>query len=138
MVKIDSSTLKQKLYIYDSSQTEVASITKKAFTPRLSFSSNSKNMDFSLEVNKENIGTLKSKYSPDEQTFKLNSEEWSFIGVISHWEYTIYSNRKEIAYLSPHTFSFGKTYFLDFPNPNNELMLLLLIFATNICNTSEK
>ncbi len=128
-VKGDLISIKPNLIILDDKGRKIASVKEKIISWRLPFSFESKPVDFILEIDGKKIGKVKSKWAFAKQKYEVDLNGWQIEGNILGWKYKICNKNEQIAKISQRVFDFGDTYVINFANPNNELLVLMLVLA---------
>ncbi|MDE6188992.1 MAG: LURP-one-related family protein [Clostridia bacterium] len=85
---------------------------------------------FRLFMGDEEIGKVKRKFSFFKPKFAVDCNGWSINGDIWTWNYQIVdANGELVATLTKKVFSLVDTYFMDIVNPDNALMVLMVVLA---------
>lgn len=116
------------IHIFDHNNVEIACIREKVLTffPT-----------FYLELHGNSIGCIRKEFNLFTPKYKLDCNNWKIDGDFLGWNYTICSGNTIIMNLSKEPFHWGDTYVLDFPNPEHELMGLLIVIAIDAANCSK-
>lgn len=126
-VKAELLSLGHKLHIYDNMKNEVGLIKEHpfCFLPV-----------FDIEINGNILGTIEKKFSFFKPKYEMDFNGWRVEGDFLGWDYDVYSGCSSIIHISKELFHWGDTYVIDFTNPADELMGLLLVIAIDAANCS--
>ena len=87
--------------------------------------------DFNINIKKSNIKNVcKEKYNIDFNGWRV---EGDFLG----WDYDVYSGCSSIIHISKQLLHWGDTYVIDFTNPGDELLGMMLVIAIDAANCSQ-
>lgn len=128
-VKSEFFSIGHKIHVYDSlTNLEVGSISQKiiAFLPK-----------FTVQINGNYVGTVEKRLSLFKPKYSIDYNGWEVTGNIFGWDYDVVSGSNTIMHISKEFLTFGDTYVLDFYNPENEIMGLLLVIAIDAANCSD-
>lgn len=129
-VKSEFFSIGHKIHVYDTlTDLEVGSISEKllTFLP-----------EFMIDVNGRNIGSVRKQFTLFRPKYHINYNNWKVTGDILGWDYDVLDSfDNEIMHISKQLLHFGDTYVLDFINPENEILGLLLVIAIDAANCSK-
>ena len=129
-VKSEFFSIGHKIHVYSTlTNLEVGSISEKilTFLP-----------EFKISINGNNIGSVRKQLTLFRPKYHINYSGWNVTGNIFGWDYDVvdrYNNK--IMHISKELLHFGDTYVLNFMNPENEIMGLLLVIAIDATNCSK-
>jgi uncharacterized protein YxjI len=114
----------RKLHIYDPQENEVAFIRQKVMSllPR-----------YFIELG-GNTYTLVKAFTLLKPRFRLENTNWTIGGNFLAHEYEAVDGAERVMSLSKHWFTWGDSYELDIPNPENELLGLCVALAIDCIN----
>lgn len=118
-----------KLEIYDASGTPVGLVEEKIFTflPRFIFYRNG-----------NYLGQVQKELTFFKPLFTLDYGDWQVEGDWLQWNYTITDRGGQpVANLSKEIFKLTDTYVLDIPNPDNALVVLMIVLAIDAVKCSQ-
>ncbi len=124
-VKAEFFAMGHVLHVYDKSEQEVGSIRQKllSFVPV-----------FEIEVNGRTMGRIEKKISLFWPKYDIDFNGWRAEGDFMGWDYDVYSGRSAAVHISKELFHWGDTYVIDYSDPADELMALLLVIAIDAAN----
>lgn len=128
-VKAEFLTLGHRLHVYDAYQNEVGLIQERLFTLM---------PVFDIEINGVVQGTIEKRFSLFKPKYDVEFHGWRAEGDFLGWDYDVYSGCCPVVHISKELFHWGDTYVLDFANPADELMGLLLVIAIDAANCSQQ
>ncbi|HCW52858.1 MAG TPA: hypothetical protein DG753_03770 [Clostridium sp.] len=129
-VRSEFFSIGHKIHVYNTlTNLEVGSISERVLTflP-----------EFKVYINGNNIGSIRKQLTLFRPKYHINYNNWHVTGNILGWDYDVVDNRNHtIMHISKELLHFGDTYVLDFMNPENEIMGLLLVIAIDAANCSK-
>lgn len=129
-VKSEFFSIGHKIHVYNKlTNLEVGSISEKilTFLP-----------EFNIQINGVNIGSVRKQFTLFRPKYNINYNNWKVTGDIFGWDYDVIDSfDNEIMHISKQLLHFGDTYVLDFINPENEILGLLLVIAIDAANCSK-
>lgn len=129
-VKSEFFSIGHKIHVYSTlTNLEVGSISEKilTFLP-----------EFKISINGNNIGSVRKQLTLFRPKYYINYSGWNVTGNIFGWDYDVVdSYNNKIMHISKELLHFGDTYVLNFMNPENEIMGLLLVIAIDAANCSK-
>lgn len=123
------STAKVNLQLFDSQGDLIGTIKKTAISLRMPVFHESKPADYQIEIDGERVATLKTKLSLNQENYEIEPYGWIVKGNILKWDFTVLDGEDEIVHISKRKGYDSPTYILDFPNPNHEIIGLLIVLA---------
>ena len=126
--KADFFALGHRLHIYDAHEREVGLIREKllSFLPL-----------FEIEVDGAVRGTIQKKLTFLKPGYEVDCNGWQAEGNFLGWDYDVCSGGSGVVHISKELLHWGDTYVLDFADPADELMGLLLVIAIDAANCSQ-
>ena len=85
--------------------------------------------DYQIEIDGERVATLKTKLSLNQENYEVEPYGWIVKGNILKWDFTVLDGENEIVHISKRKGYDSPTYILDFPNPDHEIIGLLIVLA---------
>ena len=128
-VKSEFFSLGHNIHIYNAAgNVEVGAVHQKLFSflPQ-----------FVIEINGSTVGTIQKKFSFFKPSYQIDCNNWRVEGDFFGWNYEIMSAYAPIMQIFKEPFHWGDTYVLNFQNPEDELMGLLLVIAIDAVNCSK-
>lgn len=129
-VKSEFFSIGHKIHVYSTlTNLEVGSISERilTFLP-----------EFKIYINENNIGSVRKQITLFRPKYRINYNNWHVTGDIFGWDYDVVDSfNNKIMHISKELLHFGDTYVLDFMNPENEIMGLLLVIAIDAANCSK-
>ena len=126
-VKGEVFSFGHQLHVYDALGNEIAQIHQKLFcwTPQ-----------FEIVIGGVLYGTVKKQFSFFTPVYDIDFNGWHVEGDFWNWNYDVFSGNMPIMRISKEWFTWGDTYVIDFMNPQDELMGMLLVVAIDaaICS----
>ena len=106
---------------------EIGQIHQKLFTltPR-----------FEIVVGGQVYGTIHKQFTFFKSKYDIDFNGWYVEGNFMGWDYDVYASGSPIIHISKQLFNWGDTYVIDFANPQDELMGMLLVVAIDAANCS--
>lgn len=91
---------------------------------------------FDVEINGQTVGTIQKQFSLFKPQYEVNCKDWHVAGDFLAWQYNVYQGSSPILQINKEPFHWGDTYTIDYQNPEDELMGLLLVIAIDAANCS--
>lgn len=126
-VKAEWLSLSHLLHVYDCDHKELGRISQRLFSLLPAFD---------IEVNGVNKGSIQKKFSFLLPRYEVDYNGWRVEGDFLGWDYDVYEGCSAAMHISKEILNWGDTYVLDFANPSDELMGLLLVIAIDAANCS--
>lgn len=113
-------TLAKKLHVYDDSHAEVAFIRQKlwAWMPR-----------YFVEIDGREVCQIVKRLTWLRPKYELEGLGWHVAGDFWAHEYTVLDGEREVMRLSKHWWTWGDSYELDIPEPQDALLCLCIVLA---------
>lgn len=114
-------TIGKKLHIFDSNQNEACFIHQKvlSFLPR-----------FFINIQGSDVAEVVKQITFFKQKYEINGLGWNVEGDFFAHDYTIESDAGvTIATISKQWLTWGDTYEIDIPNPNDEILALAVVLV---------
>ena len=129
LVKAEVFSFGHQLHVFDIYGNEIGQIHEKLFTfmPR-----------FEIVVGGRVYGTIHKQFTFFSNKYDIDFNGWYVEGDFLGWDYDVYSQGRPIVHISKQLFNWGDTYVIDFVNPQDELMGMLLVVAIDAANCSRK
>lgn len=127
-VKAEFLSLTYKLHVYDKYRNEIGVIHQKMFSIM---------PVFEIEMGGRMVGNIQKKFSFFTPKYEIDCNGWRVQGDFLGWDYDVYSGCSQVIHISKELLHWGDTYVLNFQNPDDEIMGLLLVIAIDAANCSE-
>lgn len=109
------------LKIFDAAGVELGTVKQKLFTflPR-----------FDIYQGENLIGSISREWTFFKPVYNIDFNGWRVEGNFLEWDYTIIDTfGKTVAVISKELWNFTDTYVMDIENPNDALMVIMLVLA---------
>lgn len=129
-VKAEFFSLGHQIHIFDKiSGLEVGVVHQKLLTlmPK-----------FLIEIDGTTVGTIQKKFTLLRPKYEIDCNGWRVEGDFLGWHYNVMMGSSTVMSISKEPFHWGDTYIIDFRNPTDEIMGLLLAIAIDTANCSNK
>lgn len=128
-VKAEFFALGHHIHVYDRYDNEVGVIHQKllTFLPR-----------FEIEIGGRIVGAIQKKFTFFRPSYEVDCNGWSVDGDFLGWDYDVYRGSSVVMHISKELLHWGDTYVMDFHDPADEIMGLLLVIAIDAANCSDK
>lgn len=127
-VKAEFLSLGHRIHIYDIHQNEIGLIKEKLLTLL---------PVFEIETGGVTRGQIAKKFTLFKPKYEVDFNGWRVEGDFMGWDYEVYSGCSSIIHISKELFHWGDTYVIDFGNPQDEVMGMLLVIAIDAANCTE-
>ncbi|WP_405352890.1 LURP-one-related/scramblase family protein [Ruminococcus sp.] len=127
-VKAEAFRLTHQLHIYDSMHNEIGMIKQRFFTLMPTFD---------IEINGQMFGSIEKQFTFFKPKYSLDYNGWRCDGDFMAWNYRVYEACCTVATISKEPLHWGDTYVIDFINPRNEILVLMLAVAIDAANCSQ-
>lgn len=127
-VKSEFLTLGHRIHVYDAQRKEIGMIKQKIMTLM---------PVFEIEMNSITQGYIKKKFTMFRPKYEVDFNGWEVEGNFLGWDYEVYSRSTRVLYISKELLHWGDTYVIDFADPKDELMGLLLVIAIDAANCTQ-
>ena len=124
-VKSELFSFGHKLHVYDKDDREIGVVRQRlfCFLPT-----------FDIEMNGSVVGTIKKQFTLFSQNYDVDFNGWYVEGDFLGWDYDVYAGSSPIVHINKEWLAWGDTYTIDFENPADELMGLMLVIAIDAAN----
>lgn len=129
---------KHRWHIYDSKGNEIGTVTEKRTFLRSPISLNLHPIDFIIKIGAKKVATIQYRLTFGKRNYKIDFNNWRIDGNVFGWKYKIFNGNEEIANVSQKLLHFGDTYVINFSEPKNELVLLMLVIALDASKQPEE
>lgn len=126
-VKGEVFSFGHQLHVYDAFGNEIGQIHQKLFTFTPTFE---------IVIGGRTYGTIHKRFTFFSNKYDIDFNGWYVEGDFLGWDYDVYGGGRPIIHISKQLFQWGDTYVIDFENPQDELMGLLLVVAIDAANCS--
>lgn len=124
-IKAEFFALGHQIHVYDWRQREVGAIRQKLLTLM---------PQFEIEMHGVPQGEIQKKLTFFRPRYEVNFNGWHVEGDFLGWEYDVCNGRSTVVHITKELLHWGDTYVLDFANPADELIGLLLVIAIDAAN----
>lgn len=127
-IKAEFLSLGHRIHVYEKSTgLEVGAIYQKLLTllPQ-----------FIIEKNGLTVGVIQKKFTLFRPKYEIDFNGWQIEGDFLGWNYDVKSGFSNAMHISKEPFHWGDTYVINYQNPADELMGLLLVIAIDAANSS--
>lgn len=127
-VKAEFFSLGHQLHVYDRNKNEIGVIKERlfAFLPA-----------FEIEVGGVKRGQIQKQFTFLKPKYEVDYNGWHVEGDFLGWDYDVYAGCSSVMHISKEMLHWGDTYVIDFVNPVDELMGLMLVIAIDAANCSK-
>lgn len=126
-VKAEFFTLGHRLHVYDMAGREVGMVKEHVMSLL---------PVFDIEVEGVMQGSIQKKFTFFSEKYEIDFNGWRVEGDFLGWDYDVYSGCSVAVHISKELLHWGDTYVIDFANPTDELMGLMLVIAIDAANCS--
>lgn len=126
-VKAEFFTLGHRLHVYDTAGREVGMVREHVMSLL---------PVFDIEVEGVLQGSIQKKFTLFCPKYEIDFNGWRVEGDFMGWDYDVYSGCSVAVHISKELLHWGDTYVIDFANPTDELMGLMLVIAIDAANCS--
>lgn len=127
-VKAEFLSLAHKLHIYDRFDNEIGLVRQKLMTLL---------PEFEVELDGRIIGRIRKKFTLFTPKYEVDFNRWYVEGDFMGWNYDVYDECCPVIHITKELMHWGDTYVIDFANPDDELMGLLLVIAIDAANCTD-
>lgn len=127
-VRAEFLALGHRLHIYDANNREVGVIRQKLLSLL---------PVFDIEIGGVIRGRIEKRFTLFKPKYEIDFNGWRVEGDFLGWDYDVYSGCCPIIHITKEIFHWGDTYVIDFANPADELMGLMLVIAIDAANCTE-
>ena len=127
LVKAEIFAFGHQLHIFDMTGKEIGQIHEQIFTlmPR-----------FDIVIGGQVCGTIHKQFTLFTPKYDIDFNGWYAEGDFLGWDYNVYADGTPIIHISKQLFNWEDTYVIDYKNPQDELMGMLLVVAIDAANCS--
>ena len=136
-IKGEFTSIKHHRHIYDSSGVELGVIKEKLISLRSPLSLESNPVDFIFEIDGKKVGMLKSRWAFGGEKFEVDFNGWQIKGNVMGSQYKIVSGDTVITSITERFFLETDTYVINIPEPQNELIVLMIVVALDSSHSSK-
>lgn len=124
-VRASFFTFGHQIHVYDRNDREVGGIYQKllTFLPA-----------FEVEIGGQRVGTIQKRLTLFSPKYEVNYNGWQVEGDFLGWDYEVFSGGRTVAHIHRELLHWGDTYVIDFENPRDEILCLLLVIAIDAAN----
>lgn len=124
-VQAEFLSLGHRLHVYDMNGNEVGLIKEKVLTflP-----------EFEVMIGGHSCGVIKKKFTFFHPQYELDYNGWHVEGDFLSWNYDVYEACSAVIHITKEPLHWGDTYVIDFLEPKDELMGLMLVLAIDAAN----
>lgn len=127
-VKAEFLSLGHRLHVYDANQNEIGLIKQKLLSMLPAFD---------IELNGQTVGRIQKKFSFLKPKYEIDCNGWRVEGDFLGWNYDVYDSCCPVIHITKEFFHWGDTYVIDFANPADELMGMMLVIAIDAANCTD-
>jgi uncharacterized protein YxjI len=127
-VKAQLLALGHQLHVYDASHREIGQIKQKLLTLLPAFD---------IEVEGRMVGRIQKAFTFFKPRYDVDFNGWRVEGDFLGWDYDVYSGCSSVIHISKKLLHWGDTYVIDFSNPADELMGIMLVIAIDAANCTD-
>ena len=92
---------------------------------------------FEVELDGDLVAVIRKEFSFLHPRYRIDCEGWSVEGNLFGWDYQIYRDGELCGTISKEVIALTDTYVIDFDDPQDELMIVMLVLAIDAANCSE-
>lgn len=125
LYRLEFLSLGHRLHVYDMNGHEVGLIKEKVLTflP-----------EFEVMIGGHSCGIIKKKFTFFHPQYELDYNGWHVEGDFLSWNYDVYEACSAVIHITKEPWHWGDTYVIDFLEPKDELMGLMLVLAIDAAN----
>ena len=127
-VRAEVFALGHQIHVYDAAHVEVGMIRQKLFNLL---------PVFEIETGGIIRGQIEKQFTLFQPKYDIDFNGWRVEGDFLGWDYDVYSGCSSIIHISKQLLHWGDTYVIDFTNPGDELLGLMLVIAIDAANCSQ-
>ncbi|MDD3141570.1 MAG: hypothetical protein PHX08_21760 [Lachnospiraceae bacterium] len=125
-VKAEFFSLGHQIHVYEkSTQREIGVVRQKLLTLLPAFE---------IEIDGRIVGSIHKEFTLFHPKYNIDFNGWEVVGDFLNWEYEVTNGYDSIAHISKKIFQWSDTYVIEYSNPADELMSLLLVIAIDAAN----
>lgn len=125
-VKAEFFALGHQIHIYDKrTGQEVGAVRQRliAFMPK-----------FDIEINGNTVGVIEKQFTFFRPKYEIDYNGWRVEGDFLGWDYEVMSGCGRVMHITRELLHWGDTYIIEYGNPQDELLGLLLVIAIDAAN----
>lgn len=128
-VKAEMFAFGHQLHVYDSNRNEIGMIKQKllTFLPA-----------FEIEIGGMTRGRIQKQLALLRPKYEIDFNGWRVEGDFLGWNYDVYAGGRPVIHISKELFHWGDTYVIDFDDPADEVMGMMLVIAIDAANCEQK
>lgn len=92
---------------------------------------------YESNINGNVCGTISKQFTLFRTKYEVDCKGWRVEGDFLSWDYDVYEGCSSIIHISKEPFHWGDTYVIDFVNPADEILGLMLVIAINAANCTK-
>lgn len=125
VVEAEIFSFGHQLHVFDANRNEIGFIKQKllTFLPQ-----------YEIEIGGRTCGTISKQFTLFRPKYEIDFNGWRVEGDFLGWDYDVYEGCSSIIHISKELFHWGDTYVIDFANPQDELMGMMLVIAIDAAN----
>lgn len=128
-VKGEILSLGHRLHVYDAAGNEVGLIKEKILNLL---------PVFEIETGGVPRGRIEKRFTLFRPKYDVDYNGWRVEGDFLGWNYDVYCGCSSVIHIRKEILHWGDTYVIDFSNPEDELMGLLLVISIDAANCANK
>ena len=90
--------------------------------------------EFEVMIGGHSCGIIKKKFTFFHPQYELDYNGWHVEGDFLSWNYDVYEACSAVIHITKEPLHWGDTYVIDFLDPKDELMGLMLVLAIDAAN----
>lgn len=126
-VKAEFLSLGHRLHIFDQNKNEIGLIKEKLLTFHPTFE---------IEMDGKTVGSIQKKFTLLRPKYEVDFNGWKVEGDFLGWDYDVFDENSSIMHITRELLHWGDTYVINYSNPSDEVMGLLLVVAIDAANCS--
>lgn len=127
-VKAELLSLGHRLHVYDSRDNEIGMIKEKLMTFMPAFE---------IVIGGVRKGMIQKKLTFLKPKYEVEFNGWRLEGDFLAWNYDVYAGGNSVIHITKELLHWGDTYVIDFADPADELMGLMLVVAIDAANCTD-
>ena len=92
---------------------------------------------FDIEIGGMVLGKIQKQFTFFRPKYDVDFNGWHVEGDFWGWDYDVYEGCSSIIHINKELLHWGDIYVIDFANPEDELMGLMLVVAIDAANCTE-
>lgn len=127
-VKAEWLSLGHQLHIYDAEDRELGVVREKVLSLL---------PVFFVEIGGQTRGKIQKKFTFFRPQYEVDYNGWRVEGDFLNWNYDVYEGCSTVMHITKEPLHWGDTYVIDFADPEDELLGLMLVIAIDAANCTE-